>query len=94
MLLEKSPDICKIALKLANLSMLSTKKHTPQLGLFHGLSDQLDQKHPLYQLANTINWTIFDNAFEKYYNLKMGKPAKPIRMMVALLILKYLRNLE
>ena len=94
MLLEKVPDICKFARKLANLSMLSTKKHTPQLGLFHGLSDQLDQKHPLYQLAEKINWFIFDTAFEKHYNLTMGKPAKPIRLMVALLILKYLRNLS
>jgi len=74
--------------------MLSTKKHTPQLGLFHGLSDQLDQKHPLYQLANKINWPIFDDAFKKHYSEKMGKPAKPIRLMVSLLILKYVRNLS
>ena len=74
--------------------MLSTKKHTPQLGLFHGLSDQLDQKHPLYQLANKIRWPIFDDAFKKHYSEKMGKPAKPIRLMVSLLILKYVRNLS
>ena len=74
--------------------MLSTKKHTPQLGLFHGLSDQLDQKHPLYQLANKISCPIFDDAFRKNYSEKMGKPAKPIRLMVSLLILKYLRNLS
>jgi len=74
--------------------MLSTKKHTPQLGLFHGLSDQLDQKHPLYQLANKINWPLFDDAFKKHYSEKMGKPAKPIRLMVSLLILKYVRNLS
>ena len=74
--------------------MLSTKKHTPQLGLFHGLADQLDQKHPLYQLANKINWPFFDDAFKKHYSEKMGKPAKPIRLMVSLLILKYVRNLS
>ena len=74
--------------------MLSTQKHSPQLGLFGGLSDQLDQKHPLYQLANKINWGIFDNAFKKHYSEKMGKPAKPIRLMVSLLILKYVRNLS
>ena len=74
--------------------MLSTKKHTPQLGLFHCLGDQLDQKHPLYKLANTINWAVFDDAFKKHYSEKMGKPAKPIRLMVSLLILKYVRNLS
>ena len=74
--------------------MLSIQKHTPQLGLFGSLADQLDQKHPLYQLANTINWPFFDDAFKKYYSEKMGKPAKPIRLMVSLLILKFLRNLS
>ena len=74
--------------------MLKTTKHSPQMGLFHGLSDQLDQKHPLYQLANAIDWAIFDNAFKEHYSEKMGAPAKPIRLMVSLLILKYVRNLS
>lgn len=74
--------------------MLSTKKHSPQLGLFHGLADQLDQKHPLYLLANKINWSFFDEAFKVHYSEKMGKPAKPIRLMVSLLILKYVRDLS
>ena len=74
--------------------MLKTTKHSPQMGLFHGLSDQLDQKHPLYQLANAIDWAIFDNAFKDHYSEKMGAPAKPIRLMVSLLILKYVRNLS
>jgi transposase, IS5 family len=62
--------------------------------LFHGLSDQLDQKHPLYQLADKINWAFFEDAFKKHYSEKIGKPAKPIRLMVSLLILKYVRNLS
>jgi IS5 family transposase len=74
--------------------MLAKPKNTAQLGLFHGLSDQLDQKHPLYQLANKIDWSIFDEAFKKHYSEKMGKPAKPIRLMVSLLILKHVRNLS
>jgi IS5 family transposase len=74
--------------------MLSTQKHTQQLGLFHGLSEQLNQKHPLYLLANTIRWNIFDEAFKKHYSERMGAPSKPIRLMVSLLILKYLRNLS
>lgn len=74
--------------------MLSTQKHTPQLGLFYSLADQLDQKHPLYQLANKIKWSVFDDSFKKHYSEKMGKPAKPIRLMVSLLILKHVRNLS
>ncbi|MEP7109151.1 MAG: transposase [Ferruginibacter sp.] len=69
-------------------------KHTPQLGLFHGLADQLDQKHPFYQLPNKINWSFFEDAFKKHYSEKMGKPAKPIRLMASLLILKYVGNIS
>ena len=72
--------------------MLSNKRPTAQLGLFHGLADQLDQQHPLYLLANKINWIFFEDNFKKHYSEKMGKPAKPIRLMVSLLILKHIRN--
>ncbi|WP_295716741.1 IS5 family transposase [Mucilaginibacter sp.] len=71
-----------------------SKKYIPQLGLFTGLADQLNQKHPLYQLSHKIDWSVFENAFKIYYSETMGKPSKPIRLMVALLILKYVRNLS
>lgn len=74
--------------------MLTTQKHIAQLGLFQGLADSLDQKHSLYLLANTINWSVFDQAFKEHYSETMGAPAKPIRLMVSLLILKYIRNLS
>lgn len=74
--------------------MLSTKKYSAQIGLFNALGDQLDQKHALYLLANKINWPLFEDSFKKHYSEKMGKPAKPIRLMVSLLILKYVRNLS
>ena len=74
--------------------MLSTQIRSPQLGLFHGLADLVDQKHPLFLLANKINWPLFDESFKKHYSETMGKPAKPIRLMVSMLILKYLRNLS
>lgn len=74
--------------------MLTPSKTTSQIGLFNALSDQLDQKHPLYLLAHHIDWPMFEQNFKKHYSEKMGKPAKPIRLMVALLILKYVRNLS
>ena len=46
-----------------------------QSNLFHsGLFSQLDVKDPLIQLANTINWTVFDDAFEQHYSQNNGKP--------------------
>jgi IS5 family transposase len=45
-------------------------------------------------LANQIDWQVFEEAFSRYYSVRMGAPAKPIRLMVSLLILKQLRNLS
>jgi len=53
----------------------------------------LDSKDPLVALADSIDWGKFDRSFEKYYSDE-GKPAKPIRLMVGLLILKHLENLS
>ena len=92
--IKNLPAICKISKNPADLCMLTNKKQSPQIGLFNGLAGQLDQKHPLYLLANKVNWFFFEEAFKKHYNEKMGAPAKPIRLMVSLLIIKYLRNLS
>ena len=53
----------------------------------------LDSNDPLIALADTINWETFNEAFAKYYSNE-GRPAKPIRLMVGLLILKQLENLS
>ena len=72
--------------------MLRKPKQTVQTSFFLSLEEQLNQHHPLYLLANTIDWVSFETAFSKHYSATMGKPAKPIRLMVSLLILKQLRN--
>ena len=53
----------------------------------------LDMNDPLIALANVIDWKIFENEFAIFYS-KDGSPAKPIRLMVGLLILKQLENLS
>jgi IS5 family transposase len=74
--------------------MLKPTKNSLQMGMFHRLADQLDQKHSLFLLADAIDWPLFELAFKEHYSEKMGAPAKPIRLMVSLLILKYVRNLS
>jgi transposase, IS5 family len=74
--------------------MLKSINTTPQLQMFNGLGDQIDQQHPLFKLSNVVNWSVFHESFKKHYSEKMGAPSKPIRLMVSLLILKYLRNLS
>jgi IS5 family transposase len=53
----------------------------------------LDSNDPLIALADTINWDTFDASFAKYYSDE-GRPAKPIRLMVGLLLLKQIENLS
>jgi IS5 family transposase len=74
--------------------MLSKSTVNNQISLFSTLSEQVNQKHPLCFLATKINWQVFEDTFRKHYSSKMGAPAKPIRLMVSLLILKQLRNLS
>ena len=74
--------------------MLSKPKSNSQLGFFTSFEDQLNHNHPLYLLAKIVNWHVFEESFKKHYSLTQGKPSKPIRLMVSLLILKQLRNLS
>jgi len=74
--------------------MLSKKKDKSQLSFYSTFEEQLNHQHPLYQLAKAINWELFEEGFSKHYSPNMGTPAKPIRLMVSLLILKQLRNLS
>jgi len=58
------------------------------------LLQQLDESDPLLQLAAIIPWSEFEQAFAKHYTPGVGRPAKPIRLMVGLQILKYIENLS
>lgn len=74
--------------------MVPKEKNQHQRSLFFSFSDTLNQKHPLYILANKIQWEVFEKAFAPLYSADMGRPAKPIRLMVGLLMLKHIRNLS
>jgi IS5 family transposase len=74
--------------------MLSKPVNTFQMSFYSTFEEQLNRKHPLYILANRINWHQFDEAFKQLYCSDNGRPAKPIRLMVSLLLLKHIRNLS
>lgn len=69
-------------------------KTCPQPSLFSSLADQLTPQHPLYQLTDKIDWQCFETSFSPLYCADNGRPAKPIRLMCGLLILKHVRNLS
>ena len=55
------------------------------------LGEQLDPRQPLKQLADKFPWAEFEQTFGQYYS-PAGRPAKPVRLMVGLLLLKQLFN--
>ncbi len=73
--------------------MLAKRQSDTQLSFYSTFEEQLSHRHPLYTLANKIDWNIFEVAFARLYS-KEGRPGKPIRLMVSLLMLKHIRNLS
>ena len=74
--------------------MLAKPKIQNQASLFFTLEETLNQKHPLYILSNRVDWELFDREFGPLYCQDNGRPAKPIRLMVGLVILKHLRDIS
>lgn len=60
--------------------------------LFGDLLDHINPKNPLIILSKKIPWKEFEESFSSKYS-QNGRPAKPIRLMVGLLILKQMYNL-
>ena len=70
--------------------MRAKKRVQSQEELFKSRLDQmLDTRHPLYRLANAIDWEYFEKEFGSYYTERTGRPGKPIRLLVGL---HYLKN--
>lgn len=76
--------------------MKSPSPNPTQMSFLHAnLPDQLNPKHPLLKLSETLPWEYFETAFTPLYSAcGRGKPAKPMRLMVGLSILKHLENLS
>jgi IS5 family transposase len=70
--------------------MQAKKRVQSQEELFKSRLDQmLDRSHPLFRLANAIDWGYFEQEFGKFYAENVGRPGKPIRLLVGL---HYLKN--
>lgn len=74
---------------------MQPKKQTETPDLFRARLDQiLDSRHPLFKLANQIDWSFFEKELIHTYHESMGRPGKAIRLMVGLHYLKYTYNLS
>lgn len=69
---------------------MKPKATTPQCELFGArLSELLNPAHPLYVLAERIDWSQFDTAIDACYADELGRPGVNTRLMVGLLYLKH-----
>ncbi len=74
--------------------MMTYTPDQSQLTLFDpNLKSLLNNKNPLFILANMIDWGYFNKEFSDLY-FKRGKPAMPIRFMVGCLLLQRIKNLS
>ncbi len=58
------------------------------------LSTLLDQSHPLYVLAEAIDWEFFEREFGSLYVEQKGRPGLPMRLLVGLHYLKHLYDVS
>lgn len=71
----------------------SSPNHNQMSFMAANLLEQLNPKQPLLQLAQRIPWDYFESEFASLYS-DIGRPAKPIRLMVGLSILKHMEDIS
>jgi transposase, IS5 family len=63
-----------------------------ELNLFEPILRQIVvHDHPLVKMADTFPWKVIESEYSALYSDK-GAPAKPVRLMVGLLVLKHIFN--
>ena len=70
--------------------MQSRGRDRRQRQLFDGLEKMLNPKEPLYILERVVPWEELEEEFSRYY-IDYGRPAKPTRLMISLLLLKVIQ---
>ena len=66
--------------------MYKPSSNSRQASLFWDFETMLDSKHPLFKLANMVDWSLFENSFAPLFCADNGRPPKPIRLMTGLLM--------
>ena len=74
------------------VKMRGKSPNAMQMSMLSTLAELLNPREALYQLSNKIPWEDLEKEFSKLYS-KKGRPSKPVRLMVSLLLLKRIYNL-
>jgi len=72
--------------------MIGQSPTNSQTTLFQSLEELLNPEDSLYKLSNKLPWKELEEEFASLYST-LGRPSKPVRLMVSLLLLKQLFNL-
>ena len=88
----------KIVIKIYNFSTLHKNMYVLKYSILNSFAQNpaistFFRKVHFYQLNERINWSVIEEDFKKLYSLT-GRPAKPVRLMVSLLLLKQLEDLS
>ena len=90
----KSPEI-GVTLSFSGDLMQPKSSISDQGDLFRSrLEQNLNRRHPLFQLADTIDWSFFEREFGSLYTENFGRPGLPIRLLVGLHYLKHANNVS
>jgi transposase, IS5 family len=69
--------------------------HEAEIDLFRQeLANLVDLRHALCVLAGKVDWAACERQFGGLYAAGIGRPGHPIRLMVGLQLLKYIRNIS
>lgn len=75
--------------------MKPIKQNNSQNQLFESrLSNLLTPNHPLIQLSKLINWKSFEDDFSNLFVERIGQPAKPVRLVVGILMLQHMYGIS
>lgn len=98
MAIEIARNRWKSGKKLAKIRGMKPPTNDPgatQHDLFRSeLRQMIDLRHPLVKLAESIDWSRFDEQFGATYCEENGRPGIRTRLMVALTYLKYTHDLS
>ena len=89
---SQNPAISTFFRKVHSDERKSPDSNQPSF-LLPSLKEQLDPNHPIYQLNERINWSVIEEVLKMLYS-RTGHPAKPVRLMLSLLLLKQLEDLS
>lgn len=77
------------------MQAVSSPENVVQFDFFQPyLGDTIPHEHPLRQLGDSLDWSFFESHFSRRYSPDQGRPGTSIRLLIGLLLLKYMYDVS